>query len=477
MKRGVLKMKILLLHPPENHMITTNLPSFVDEERGCYPPLGLMYVAAYLKKYSDHKILFYDSIAEETGYKYMEKLVKKVTPDVVGIQCVTFTMIDVMKTIRIVKKANPNIKIILGGPHVNIYPYETMAIKGVDYIVLGEGEAPFLDLINNMHDPKKLAKVKGIVFRKKGKVINTGNRELIQDLDTLPHPPRQMTNYKKYYSLIASHSPITTMFTSRGCPYKCIFCDRPHLGKNFRYRSANNVVSELEQISKLGIKEVFIYDDTFTVNRERVVKICKEILRRKIKVNWDVRARVNTVDYPLLKLMKKAGCVRIHYGVESGSQRVLNVLRKGITIQQVKKAFKYSRKLGITTLGYFIIGSPTETRKEIMRSIRFAKELKADFVHFAVMTPFPATELYRLGLQNGVLKNDFWREFAKNPTEDFVPQHWEENFTKDELVEMMKFAYKSFYLRPDYIIKRLFKVRSVYEILKKGKVALRLFKY
>ena len=161
----------------------------------------------------------------------------------------------------------------------------------------------------------KLKNVKGIVFKDRNKVINTGLRPLIMDLDKIPFPARTLTPYKKYSSLFAKRTPITTMETSRGCPYKCIFCDRPHLGKMFRARSPKNVADEIEECVNLGIKEILIYDDTFTINRKRVVDICNEIITRKLDISWDIRARVNTVDSELLNLMKKAGCEKIHYCV------------------------------------------------------------------------------------------------------------------------------------------------------------------
>lgn len=467
-------MKILLINPPSEHTITTNVPKVVEEGVGYIPPLGLMYVAAYIEKNTNHQIKIIDCEVEGIDYSQLENVITRENPDIIGITALTFTLIDVMETLRIIKKVNPKIKTILGGPHVHIYPEETLKIKEVDFVVLGEGELPIINLLENINNLEALKNNKGIAFRLGEQIINNGREDFIQNLDELPFPARHLTVYKKYFSVLAKQSPVTTMFTSRGCPYKCIFCDRPHLGKMFRFRTAANVVDEMEKIIQMGIPEIFIYDDTFTVDRQRVIDICDEILKRNLKISWDVRARVNTVDLELLKKMQQAGCERIHFGVEAGTKKILEVLRKGITLDQAKAAFSMSQKVGIQTLAYFIIGSPTETKQDILETIKVAKKLKPDFAHFSIMTPFPATDLYRLGLENGILPKDYWQEFAQNPTKDFVPMLWEENLNREELVALLKKAYRSFYFRPSYIIKRLLKLTSWHEFKTKFKAGINL---
>jgi len=468
-------MKILLINPPIENIIESDMPKELESGMDFLPPLGLMYIAAYVKEKTNYNIEILDCGVEKIDYNNLENKIKNINPDIVGITAMTFTLIDVIKTAKLVKEVNPNIKIVLGGPHVNIYPEETMANSEVDFLVLGEGEQPFIDLLENINNPENLKNIKGIVFRdKNNNIINTGKRELIQDLDILPIPARELTHYTKYFSIIAKNNPTTTMFTSRGCPYKCLFCDRPHLGKIFRARSAENVVRELEKIEQMGIKEVFIYDDTFTIDRQRVVDICNLILEKNIKLNWDIRARVNTVDLELLRLMKSAGCARIHYGVEAGTEKILRVLRKGITLEQVKKAFAITKKTGIETAGYFMIGSPTENMEDIKQTIKLAKKLFPDYVHFSVTTPFPATELYFKGLQDGIIKKDYWKEFSKNPQPDFEPPAWEENFTRDELFKILIKAYKEYYLNLKYILRRLKELRSLDAIKNNFKAGLKL---
>lgn len=468
-------MRILLINPPRENELLGNNPAIIDEERGYNPPLGLLYLAGYVERFSDHRVEVLDAQVEELSYEALQQEVVYRRPDVVGLTAMTFTLIDVIKTAKLVKSVNPLTPVVLGGPHVHLYPQETLDIAEVDYLVLGEGEVTFAQLLARIGDPEGLAKVKGIAFRSNGRTVNTGIRALADDLDSLPFPARHLTPYEKYSSVIAKRAPITTMFTSRGCPYKCIFCDRPHLGKQFRARSAKNVVDEMEECVNMGIREFLVYDDTFTIQRQRVLDVCDEIIRRKLDIGWDIRARVNTVDENMLRKLRHANCERIHYGVEAGTDRVLKILQKGITVEQARRAFRLTTKAGISTLAYFMVGSPTETREEVMETIRFAKSLGPDFVHITIVTPFPGTKLYSMGLDQGQFTHDFWREFAAHPTPDFQPQHWEENLSRQELQELVTYAYKSFYERPGYIVQRLLQVRSPGELMRKARAGVKVF--
>jgi anaerobic magnesium-protoporphyrin IX monomethyl ester cyclase len=468
-------MKALLVNLPIDNMITTNIPSYVEEQRGFYPPLGVMYVAAYAEQHTDYNVEILDMLAESTSYNELETEVRKRQPEIVGITATTFTLIDVMIAARIVKSVDRGIKVVLGGPHVHIYPEETIRLPEVDYLVLGEGEIPFTELLQNINNPGALKEVKGIVFKNNGKIINTGPRELNNELDTLPFPARHLTKINKYSSLLAKGGLVTTMITSRGCPYKCSFCYRPHLGKRFRARSAANVVDEMEQCVNMGIKEILVYDDTFTIDRRRVMDICNLILKRGLNIIWDIRTRVDIVDREMLESLKAAGCGRIHYGIESADPEILKVLQKGVTLPQVESAFKMTKEAGISTLAYFMFGSPTETREQMLNTINFAKRLDPDYCHFSVLTPFPATPIYLMGLEKGIFK-DYWREFATNPTKDFKPKPWEENLSQDELAQLLKYAYRSFYIRPRYVLKQMLKVRSASEFMRKAKAGLKVFK-
>ena len=469
-------MKVLLINPPSDNEIIGNNPQIIEEERGHNPPLGLLFIAGYLERFTDYSVEILDCQVEKLTYPKIEELLEKKKYDIVGITVMTFTLLDALKVARIVKKTNKNTRLVFGGPHVHIFPDETIHLPDVDYLVLGEGEQTFKELLDHIDDTKKLKTIRGLVFKENGGVVNTGLRDFIQDLDELPFPARHLTPYRKYSSLLARRTPVTTMMTSRGCPYKCSFCDRPQLGKKFRARSAQNVVDEMEECVKMGIHEFIIYDDTFTINKQRVKEICAEIIRRKLDIGWDIRARVDSVDESLLEKLKRAGCRGIHYGVESGTTKILKILNKRITIPEIEEAFSMTKKQGIMTLAYFMIGNPTETEEDILKTIEFAKKLDPDFIHLTIFTPFPATKIYLEGLEKRIIEKDYWRDFAKNPCHTFVPPYWKENFTIQELNELLVYAYKSFYTRPNYILRRLMKVQSLGEFKRKMKAGIKVFK-
>lgn len=467
-------MKILLINPPDKNTIVADNPPFIDEERGVNPPLGLLYIAAYLRQNSSHEIEILDTLVEGIGYDKLPDIIRQKSPDVVGITAMTFTLVDVMQTAKIVKSISDQIKIVLGGPHASIYPRETASLKEIDFVIAGEGEKLFLELINNINNYKYLASLKGLYFKYKGLVSGDGQTDFIKDLDSLPFPARDLVPYKKYTSILSLRNPVTTMFTSRGCPFNCNFCYRPHMGREFRARSAINVVDEIETSKSMGIEEFFIYDDTFTIDRKRVLAICDEIIARHLNIVWDIRARVDTIDEEMIKKLKKANCVRIHYGVEAGTEKILQVLNKGITLKDAEDAFKLTRKYGIATLAYFMIGSPTETKDDILETISFAKKLNPDYVNVTITTPFPATNLYKMALTEGLYEKDYWREFAINPSGRVVSRYWGKELSKEELFALLDKFYKDFYSQPSYILKQILEIRSFKDFRNKVKIGLKI---
>ncbi len=466
-------MDILLINPLNENTIQSEVPSFLSEERGLNPPLGLLYVASSLIA-ENHSVRVLDMPCEGISYADIPKYLEGNRPDIVGITVMSFTLIDVLIVSEIIKKFDDSITVVYGGPHVNIFPEESIRLPHVDYLVLGEGELSFPKLVACLENEMLPLDVSGVVFQKDNKIVNTGNPEFITDLDSIPFPARDLTPFEKYSSLLAKRSPITTMISSRGCPHRCLFCDRPHLGKSFRARSPVNIVDEFTECVELGIREFIIYDDTFTIDRDRVLEVCKEIRDRGLDIGWDVRARVSDVDTELLSKMRSAGCERIHFGVESGNEKILKVIRKGITKGQALDAFNWAKDSGISTLAYFMIGHPGETMDTVQETIDFAIKLDPDFIHFSITTPFPSTDLYRMGLEDGIIERDYWSEYAHDPSPDFIPPLWEENMNRVELTNLLKQAYKSFYIRPNYIIKELSRVSSMSELYRKMRAGVKL---
>jgi len=467
-------MKVLLINPPRWNELVGKNPSIIEKHRGFNPPLGLLYLASSIKKFTDYDLEVLDSQPLKLTYSQLENYLKGKFFDVVGISVMTFTLIDSHKTAKLTKKIMPKAKIILGGTHVHLFPCETINLESVDFALMGEAELSFVDFLKNFDNFSHYHKIPGLVYKNDRGKITKNDFVPLNNLDEIPSPERELLNVKHYNSLLSRGSLSTTIISSRGCPFKCAFCDRPlsPITSHFRYRSTKNVVDEICECMELGIKDFIFYDDTFTVNRKRVLDICEEVIKRKLEIRWDIRTRVDIVDEEMLKLLKKAGCVAIHYGVEAGNDKILKVIKKGYKIKKIKEIFKLTKKARIETLAYFMIGLPSENVEDIQDTFDLAKELKPDYVHLTVFSPYPGTELYSLGLEKAIIKKDIWKEFAEKPKECFKIPFWEENFTRGQLYEMIVKFYKGFYLRPSYIISRSIKVKSKDELIRKAKAGL-----
>lgn len=468
-------MKILLINPPRFNELIGKNPAIVEKHRGFNPPLGVLSLAGYLETHTDHEVEIIDAQPPGWTYEELGQEIAKYSFEVCGITAMTFTLIDVMLTCKAVRKVNPSAKIVLGGPHVHLFPDETIALPEVDFLMQGEGEIAFAELLDKLHSPELWWSVKGLVYRDEaGAVVNNGIAPSTADLDTLGFPARHKLDVNMYTSLLGRDDVITTMFTSRGCPFRCTFCDRPFspVLSGFRWRSPKHVADEMEECIRLGISEAFIYDDTFTVRKDRVHELCDEIIKRKLEFRWDVRAHVNTINPDLLKHMFEAGCDRIHYGVESGNDRMLKEIRKNANVSRIKNALRYTKEAGMEVLAYFIIGQQTETASDIQDSIDLARELDPNYVHFTIFCPYPGTEIYMKGLENGIIKEDVWRKFAENPGPGYELPVWEENFSRQELREMLVKCYKGFYLRPGYVMRNMSRIRGAGELKRKVRAGL-----
>jgi len=469
------KWRVLLINPPRFGELIGKNPAIVEKHRGFNPPLGILSLAGYLEHHSRFSIQLLDAQPKRFSYEQLEELLQEREADVVGITAMTFTLIDVFKTVRLVRRVMPNAKIVLGGPHVHLYPKETIRHPEVDFLVQGEGEIAFLQLLNNLGNPAAWPHIKGLVYRDAdGGVVDNGIAPATENLDELGMPARHLLPVDDYTSLLGRDNVITTMFTSRGCPYRCTFCDRPYspVLSGFRWRSARHVADEMERCLSLGIKEAFIYDDTFTVRRDRVFELCDEIERRKIRFRWDVRAHVNTMTPDLIVRMKQSGCDRVHYGVECGNDRMLKVIKKNMTVAKVREVVSWTQQARMEVLCYFIIGQQTETAADIDDTLRLARQLDPNYVHFTVFCPYPGTEIYMQGLESGVIREDVWRKFSEDPRDGFELPVWEENFTRQELREMLVRCYKSFYLRPRYVARNLLRIRRMGELKRKLRAGL-----
>jgi len=467
-------MKIALVYPPFLNSIETTLPEFVNENEGDFPPLGVMYLASYLKKHEkDCDVLVIDSVSQKLGNAEIIQKLKAFSPDIVGISCWTFSLIDSLAVANGIKKEIPNTLTCLGGPHATIYPEETIAFNNVDFVITGDGEKPFGELVRQLKTKGDLSTVPNIYYKKGGQ-IQKGKEEYVEkSLDDLPFPDRESTPINDYYSIMDKVRPITTMVTSRGCPFQCTFCFQHNTG--WRHRSVGSIISEMKHCLNLGIKNFFIFDETFTVNKKRIIDLCDEIKKQSLDITWSCRSRVDTIDDEIMDKMKQAGCTRISFGVEAANKNVLKRLNKKIEIPQVKSVFKSAKKKGITTLADFMIACPGEHKEETLETIKLAIELNPDYVQFSLLTLFPATKLYEEALREGVVKKDIWLEYAKDPSINFKPPLWN-IYSEKEAKEILIKAYRSFYLRPGYILKVMMNINSFAKFNKYAKAGLALIK-
>ncbi|HEA47184.1 MAG TPA: radical SAM protein [bacterium] len=468
-------MKILLINPPIKNIIQAELPPALSREVGVFPPLGLMYIASYLQKYSDQRVRILDAVAEDLDQAALEEAIRKSTPQVIGITAHTNNLLDVHLLIRLIKKIDSKTHVNIGGPHARVFPQETLQLSGVDSVIPGEGEIPFFQLVEALSQGKDLKKVPGLIFKEGEEVISGKGPVPPPDLDRLPFPARDLIKSPLYYYILGKKSTFTTMVSSRGCPHHCIFCSTPK--ENYRRRSVRNVVQEMEECRHLGVKEIHFVDDTFNLSPEWVISFCQEIKKRDLQIPWSFRGRIDTLTREVLRQLKEANCIRMNLGVETSTDEGLRRLRKGLTIHQIEEVFAWAKEIGIPTVAYFLIGCPQEkSRKDILHTFRFAKRLNPDFALFNILTPYPDTELYREGLEKGLFGKDFWREFALHPTKDFEIRVWEEFFTKKELERILISIYRRYYFRPSLIFKNLRFILHPRVFFWKAKTALKILR-
>lgn len=468
-------MLILLITPPYKATLFQSPDQFKGINIGAYPPLGPLYVASYIERYSDHRVKVLDAVVDNLSFEDISKGIENIQPDVVGVYSTTFTLYYSYKVVQIAKEINREIKTIIGGPQVDIFPEETLSLSDVDFVVMGEGEITAKELLDCLQGNGKPSLIKGLGY-KNGKDTHLNERRPVHDvLDDLPFPARHLTPIEKYHSLIGKNKISTTVMSSRGCPWRCNFCYIQYNGK-YRSRSARNVVDEVEECVKMGIKEFFFFDENFTVSKQKVIEICNEIIERDLRIIFDVRSRIDTITEEILCKLKEAGCERIQFGIESGTPEILKAMNKKISLEQVKTVLDAAKKTGITTFLDFMLGYPGEKMEQMIKTIEFAKELDPDFVQFGITALFPQTKIYKDALEDGFLKEDFWREASKNPREDIVPPLASRDYTREELESILNLAYRRFYLRPKYILKRLSKVGTFAEFRRQAKAGLYFIK-
>jgi radical SAM superfamily enzyme YgiQ (UPF0313 family) len=400
---------------------------------------------------SGHEVNVIDCQAERLELDDFRKRIGQTDADVVGITSTTLTYKSALKITSVTKEVLPECTAVLGGCHASFWDENALReCPSLDLTVRKEGEMTFLELLGKLENKSSLNSVKGITFRKSdGGIAKNEDRPFIENLDDLPFPAFHLFPLSSFRRVGKIIFPLTT---SRGCVYWCDFCTAVRMfGRKYRMRSPKNVVDEIELLhNKYGESQFAFYDDAFTVDPGRVEKICEEIRQRKLAIHWDCEARVDMVNRSLLQKMKAAGCMAVWFGVESGSQLIIEKMHKRIKLDQTRSAFKAARELGIMTIANVVLGFPGETEQTAWETINFIKELNPGDVGFYIATPYPGTPLYDLVKQSGWLKTtDFNHYDTATPT-------FETPFVSMEKLREIRYkALQQFYLRPGYVLEML----------------------
>ncbi|MBX5327665.1 MAG: B12-binding domain-containing radical SAM protein [Candidatus Bathyarchaeia archaeon] len=436
-----------------------------SEPVSSWPPLGILYIATVLEK-EGFEVSLLDQAAK--GYTIDEtvKWVRKENPDVVGFSTLASSGRTAAVLSGEVKKENPEITTVFGNYYATFNTERIMQkYPWVDIIVRGEGEITTLELAKSLKDGKSLKNVLGITFREKGRVVSTPERPLIKDISVLPFPNRELLDVE-YHSEVAgaitAPKGFTTVLSSRGCPFRCRFCGCQRFARGvWRARSAENTVDELSLLASMGYKQFLFVDDSFTINRKRVIEICRLMRKEKIELDWICEGRVDYCSYDVMREMVKAGCKIIYFGIESANQRILDYYNKRITPQQSVKAVETTRKAGMDAIiGSFIVGAPTETREEIENTLRFAREIPIDFPQFNILGVFPGMDIWEEFKAKGVLKEEeYWETgaWASEMSPDTLPP--------EEIRALIEKHFNAFLRRPRYLLREVvYTLKSLYRI-------------
>jgi radical SAM superfamily enzyme YgiQ (UPF0313 family) len=413
------------------------------------PPLGLAYIAALLEQFG-YEVNIVDANAEQLSQQEVVRRIMNIGADLVGLSAVTPTIYTCGHIADLIKKQNENILTVIGGVHATVLS-ETILREcpAFDFLVKGEGEFVLVELLSALNGERLLENVRGIGYRRGTSIVINEGQGIIDELDKLPFPARHLLKSKLYRTF--DSDKMTSMIAMRGCPANCIYCAVSLIaGKKCRRRNPSKIVEEINLcIFEYGVQFVAFLDDTFTFDKIWTHSLCDKFIRNGIhrRIRWSCLTRVDNVDTPLLKHLKEAGCVRVEFGIESGSQALLDYLKKGITISQIKGAFAQAKKIGLSTMGFVMLNIPGETKETIAETKKLVLEVEPDFLQISFTTPYPGTELFERCTREDLLITKDWsqyiflnRQVIKN-----------ENITEEEFQKLIWDIEHSFHLRPGYL--------------------------
>lgn len=409
------------------------------------PNMGIAYLAAAIER-SGRAARILDANALGLSDELLVEELLRIRPDVVGVTSTTTTLLDGLDAVRIVRETLPESFVFMGGVHVSRFPQETLEeCADLDAVHVGEGEVTVCEMLEVLErGSRDFSLVKGMAFRRIGEIVLTDPRPCVEDLDSLPLPARHLLPMERYAS--AGHPHRTaSIVSSRGCPFGCRFCAAPFIaGRRWRARSAESLLEEVDQIVNVYHMNKFEFvDDLFTLDKERVFAFCQGIKRRGYELTWSCSARADTVSPELLRVMAQAGCRIVYYGVESGNQRILDLMGKGETLAHMRDAIRWTHEASMRSWGFFIIGFPDETRQEIENTIDFAIEAELDYAEFFICSAFPGSPLYDYAASRALIDKSSWADISYGRA-----NIRNQNLTPWELELLMVQGYQRFYTAP-----------------------------
>ena len=444
-------MNVLLIRAKPTKLENTRLPKSLTDEVGSVMPLGLASIAAYLRE-KGIPVSIIDADVENLSILKLKEKMLRFSPQIVGITTMTPTIHDDLKVARIAKEMGA--KVVVGGPHINAMPVETIQSFPIDFGILGEGEYPMFKLVEALSNNSSIDNVPGLIFKNKLGEIIQKSPYIHENLDELPIPARDFLLYDRYSSIITKKR-FTTMTIGRGCPFNCGFCFKQPSDQKVRYRNPKLVVDEIEEvISKYAINEINFTSDTLTFNNNFIQNFCLELIDRKLRISWIAPTRVDCVTPELLRLMKKAGCRSLRFGVESGSARILESMGKYIDQKETLKVFNWVKQEKIETFAYLIIGYLNETDQTARETLDFVKKIKPDLLMYNIATPLPSTRLFEQAVAAGLVDPEYWKKFLLDENYPRVPYLFE------NVEKWIDLAYREFYFSPKFILKRILGIRQ-----------------
>ena len=470
-------MDITLLNPPEQMRVWAGIPKAMAHGVYCFPPLGLQYIQASVESRTSWKAEIYDPVVDNLDYPDFEAALKRYPLDLVGISTYTHSLPDVQMTVNLVRKLNPNAKIVLGGPHCAMFPDYAILLKDADAIITGDGEDAFVEIAEAFNRGGDFSGIDGVWFKTRdGQIVKNNDRKSTKSLDAYPWPDRSRIRYRDYYLPGTKNPLVTTAITSRGCPHSCPFCLT--YKKQYRIRDIENILDEMEHCASLGITETHFIDDLFTPNSQWVLKFCDGIERRGLRFNWGYKTTIAGTTREQIRRCAETGCTKIHFGVESANNEGLDVWGKHCDTDDVHRVFKWCREEGVRSVAYIMLAGPHEpTMDHALRNIDEMIKLDADYAVFAVFSPYPGTESFEEGAKKGLYPADCWDKLMKDPLCGVeVPACWEEHLTKAEVLELLKIAHRRFYVRPKFVARAVTNLASTSELKRLTAGALSILK-